>query len=121
MNDVLWPGANVSGVVMPDMLKPVPLTVATEMIALVSPVFFMLSAWVELWPDCTLPKEMLEGVAVSMAGVNPLPESAISMAFDPLTVSDIFPFAAPPVVGINTTPKVELWLGASVSGRLNPL
>jgi hypothetical protein len=46
LNDALCPGVSVNGVVIPDMLNPVPLTVAAEIVALTPPVFFTVSVWV---------------------------------------------------------------------------
>ena len=43
VNDVLCPGFNVTGGVMPEMLKPVPDTVAAEIVALVPPVLVTVS------------------------------------------------------------------------------
>ena len=45
LNEVLWPGVNVTGVLMPEMLKPVPATVTCEIVALSPPVFFTVSVW----------------------------------------------------------------------------
>jgi hypothetical protein len=46
LNDALCPGANVRGALIPDMLNPVPLTVAAEMVAVTPPVFFTVSVCV---------------------------------------------------------------------------
>ena len=43
VNDVLCPGFNVTGGVIPEMLKPVPDAVAAEMVALVPPVLVTVS------------------------------------------------------------------------------
>jgi hypothetical protein len=43
VNDVLCPGANVTGGVIPEMLNPVPAAVAAEIVALVPPVFVTVS------------------------------------------------------------------------------
>ena len=45
LNDALCPGVNVSGALIPEMLKPVPLTVAAEIVAFVLPVFCTVSVW----------------------------------------------------------------------------
>jgi hypothetical protein len=45
LNEVLWPGVKVSGVEIPEMLKPVPATVTCEMVAFSPPVFFTVSVW----------------------------------------------------------------------------
>jgi hypothetical protein len=46
LNDALCPGVNVNGVVIPDMLNPVPLTAAAEIVALAPPVFITVSVCV---------------------------------------------------------------------------
>jgi len=43
LKDALCPGVKVTGVVIPEMLKPVPETEACEMVALTPPVFFTVS------------------------------------------------------------------------------
>jgi hypothetical protein len=45
LNDTLCPGARVSGVVIPDKLNPVPLTVDPEIVTSVPPVFWTVSFW----------------------------------------------------------------------------
>jgi len=46
LNEVLCPGVNVSGVLIPDMLNPVPLAAEPEIVTLVPPVFCTVSVWV---------------------------------------------------------------------------
>jgi hypothetical protein len=48
VNDVLCPGANVTGVVIPETLKPVPDSATAEIVALVPPVFLIVSVWLEV-------------------------------------------------------------------------
>ena len=43
LNEALCPGVNVRGVVMPDMLNPLPLSVAAEIVMFEPPVFFRVS------------------------------------------------------------------------------
>jgi len=57
----LPPAARVYGKVKPLTLKPVPLTLAPEMIRLDPPEFDTVSACVWLLPTVTLPRFMLEG------------------------------------------------------------
>jgi hypothetical protein len=65
---------------------------------------------------------MLAGLADKAAGVTPVPERAKSTTvLDPLMASERLPLPAPADVGAKTTPKVVLWFGARVSGRLNPV
>ena len=50
VNVVLWPDVNVTGVVIPEMLNPVPDAATAEMVALVPPVFLIVSVWLEVCP-----------------------------------------------------------------------
>jgi hypothetical protein len=50
VNVALCPGVRVTGVLIPEMLNPVPVAVAAEIVALVPPVFVTVSAWLEFWP-----------------------------------------------------------------------
>ena len=43
MNVVLCPGVNVTGGVIPEMLNPVPVAATAEIVALVPPVFWIVS------------------------------------------------------------------------------
>jgi len=43
LNDVLCPGVNVTGGVIPEVLKPVPDAATAEIVVLEPPVFFMVS------------------------------------------------------------------------------
>lgn len=64
----------------------------------------------------------LVGLALSVPGDTPIPESEKSIAeADPLMVSPRVPLSGPAVVGVNTTEKVALWFGANVSGRVSPV
>lgn len=125
LKDTFCPGANVTGVVMPEMLKPVPETDACEIVALTPPTLFTVSVCVWFWPICTFVNVKLPGVALRIAGtvgVVPVPETAMSnVVLDPLMVIESVPLLAPATVGAKTTPNVVLWFGASVIGRLSPV
>jgi hypothetical protein len=43
LNEALCPGVNVRGAVMPDMLNPLPLSVAAEIVMFEPPLFFSVS------------------------------------------------------------------------------
>jgi hypothetical protein len=47
---VLCPAVNVTGGVIPDMLNPVPVAAAAEIVALVAPVFLIVSVWLDVCP-----------------------------------------------------------------------
>jgi hypothetical protein len=50
VNVALCPAANVTGGVIPEMVKPVPVAPTAEIVALVPPVFVTVSVWLEVWP-----------------------------------------------------------------------
>jgi hypothetical protein len=50
VNVALCPGVNVTGGVIPEMLNPVPVAATAEIVALVPPVFWIVSVWLELCP-----------------------------------------------------------------------
>ena len=45
----------------------------------------------------------------------------MSVEFEASDVTAIDPVALPPAVGAKTVPKVKLWPGLNVMGRLNPV
>ena len=51
---VLCPAVNVTGGVIPEMLNPVPVAATAEIVALVPPVFLIVSVWLELCPAVML-------------------------------------------------------------------
>src|SRR5271169_2278924 len=67
VNVVLCPAVNVTGGVIPDTLNPVPVAVTAEIVALVPPVFLIVSVWLELWPTVMFVYVKLVGDAVSTA------------------------------------------------------
>jgi hypothetical protein len=48
VNDVVCPGVNVTGGVIPETLNPVPDAATAEIVALVPPVFLIVSVWLEV-------------------------------------------------------------------------
>jgi hypothetical protein len=50
VNVALCPAVNVTGVVIPETLKPVPDAATAEIVALVPPVFLIVSVWLEVCP-----------------------------------------------------------------------
>ena len=47
---MLCPDVSVTGGVIPEMLNPVPETATAEIVALVPPVFLIVSVWLEVCP-----------------------------------------------------------------------
>lgn len=72
------PAGSVNGVVSPLVVKPVPLSVALEMVTLPVPPFFNCTDWVLLAPTGTLPNATLLGVAVNacVLAATPVPLSS---------------------------------------------
>ena len=65
VNDVLFPAANVSGVVSPLMLNSAPDAAACEIVKLATPLLVKVTVWVPVFPVGTEPKVTAEGLAPS--------------------------------------------------------
>ena len=69
-----------------------------------------------------MPNERLAGLADSVPGVTPVPDSGIlRLGFAPLDVTLMLPLVAPAVVGANITVNDALCPAVNVSGRVRPL
>jgi hypothetical protein len=121
VNDVLWPAVKVKGRDRPLKLNPVPLA-AAEMVRLDPPVLVSVSDKLVLLPTWTLPNARLEGFAVSVPWVTPVPESGmLRLGFEPLEVMLRLPLAAPLAVGEKSTVNDVLWPAVNVTGKGSPL
>jgi hypothetical protein len=120
LSDVLWPGVRVTGGVMPDMVKPVPLIVAAEIVVFTPPVFFNDTVWLGVWPTVTLVKVRLVGVGVTVAGATAVPlrgrDSDEFVAFD---VTVTLPLIVPVDCGAKVTVNEVVCPGVRVPG-VNP-
>ena len=68
------------------------------------PVLVSVSDRLELAPTCTLPNTRLEGLADSVPGVTPVPESEmVRLGFEPLEVTLTLPLPVPLAVGAKVT------------------
>lgn len=65
MNEVVPPGGSVSGRDNPLTLKPAPVTLEEEMVALELPVLVTVTVWLVLLPTITSLKSMLLGLALN--------------------------------------------------------
>jgi hypothetical protein len=65
VNVLTWPAVNVNGVVIPEMLNPVPAAVAEETVTLAVPPFVSVIVCVPVPPTATFPNAAVPGVAVS--------------------------------------------------------
>ena len=50
LNVVLCPAVSVTGGVIPEMMNPAPVSPTAEIVALVPPVFLIVSVWLEVCP-----------------------------------------------------------------------
>jgi hypothetical protein len=71
------PGLRVAGGFAPLMLNPVPLGVIDEMVSALPPEFDNVSERVLLDPVATLPKLRLAGLALTVPGATPVPDSVM--------------------------------------------
>jgi hypothetical protein len=118
----LCPAVSVTGVVIPLKLNPEPVIPTEEIVTLVPPVFVTLSDRDCLFPTVTLPKLRLVGLAPSVPGVTPVPDSGmVSVGFEALDVIVRLPLALPADDGVNETLKVALCPAVSVTGVVIPL
>jgi len=92
-------------------------------VALAPPVLVTVSDSDLLLPTCTLPKLKLDCVGARVAGVTPVPVSAMfSVGLEALLVMARLPLTVVAEPGVKTTLKVGLlWPGVSVKGKLRPL
>ena len=116
-----FPARIVIGALMPDILKPAPVTVADEIVKLADPPFDKVIVCELLVPVVTLPKAALEGVA-EICGWAPVPVSAMDKGeFDALLTSEMVPVALLLVVGANCAVNVEVCPALIVRGVASPL
>jgi hypothetical protein len=121
LNVVLSPAPKASGVVMPVLLKPAPVTVTAEMVTVALPPFVRVMVCELLVPVATLPNAVLVGVAAN-CGCVPVPFKVIVVGeFGALLTIEMLPLALPADVGANLALNVVLSPAPSVSGVLNPL
>jgi len=121
VNDMLCPGVKVPAE-NPETLNPVPDAAAAETVVFTPPVFVSVSVWLEVCPVVMFVYVMLVKLGVTTAGVAPVPDTEKStVLLIPVTVSEIVPLLPPAAVGANFTVKLVAWVGAKVSGKVNPL
>jgi hypothetical protein len=113
--------AMVTGVVIPVVLKPAPVTVTEEIVTVALPPLARLTVCELLVPVVTLPKAALLGVAFNCACV-PVPLSAM-VAGEPgaLLAIAMLPVAAPAELGVKRAENEALLPALIVIGMLAPL
>ena len=115
------PAPNASGVLSPLMLKPVPDTVACEIVTVADPEFVNVNVWLPLLPTATDPKFSLDGLAPSWPAI-PVPDNAI-VAGEPgaLLTIEIPPVTLPTADGENFAVNEALLPALIVIGIVAPL
>ncbi len=122
LNVRLCPGLKVAGGFTPLMVYPVPLGVIEEIVSELPPELDSVSERVLVEPVATLPKLKLAGLAVTVPGETPVPESAMfSGELEPLLTIARVPETLPAAVGENFTETVALWFAFKVVGKVRPL
>src|ERR1700733_4011382 len=121
LNVVLNPAPNVTGVVIPVVLKPAPVTVTAETVPVALPPFVRVMVCELFVPVATLPNAALVGVAASCACV-PVPLKLIVVGeFGALLTIEMLPLTLPADVGANFALNVVLNPAPSVSGVAIPV
>jgi hypothetical protein len=121
LNEVLCPGVRVTGVVIPEMLKPVPEAFTCEMVTLSPPVFCTVSVWLRVWSTVTLVNVRLVGFAVNVPAVTAVPLSPTpSDGFEAFEVTATLPLALPADAGAKVTLNEVLCPGVRVTGVVIP-
>src|SRR5580698_962588 len=121
LNVVLNPAPNVSGAVVPVVLKPVPAAVTAEIVTVALPPFVRVMVCELFVPVATLPNATLVGVAASCACV-PVPLKLIVVGeFGALLTIEMLPLALPADVGANLALNVVLNPAPNVSGAVIPV
>jgi hypothetical protein len=122
LNDVDCPAARLIGIVIPLVLKPVPVALICEIETLEFPVLEIVTLCVALDPVARLPKFSDVGDAESWSVVaTPVPPSAItSDEFGALLISVMLPEAVPAVAGAKPMLNAEEPPAGTESGRTSP-
>jgi hypothetical protein len=118
----LWPAVRVVGRVKPLELKPVPVTVACEIVTLDWPELFRVAVSVCWLPTCNGPKAKLDGFDVSEPAATPVPaRGRLRVGVEALLVTLKVPNAFPVACGAKFTVNVALWPAVRASGKVGPL
>jgi hypothetical protein len=120
---VLWLAARVNGVERPTAVKPAPVALTAEIVALALPLFVKVMVCWPLLPTDTLPNATLPGLALKVELVEtPLP-TMLTVCGDvgALSVNVMLPVAAPVAVGANCTLNESDCPPVSVFGNDSPL
>lgn len=120
-NVVELPAAMVTGVVMPVVLKPVPVTVTDEIVTAALPPFVRLMLCELLVPVVTLPNGAVVGVAPNCGCVADPLTAIVSGELGEVLTIEMLPLKVPADVGAYCALNVVLNPAPRVSGVLNPL
>lgn len=98
--ETLWLGASVAGRVGPLIVNPVPLVESWEIVKSEPPGLVNVPLTVWLFPTCTLPKLILDGLTASWPGFTAVPVNVIVVeGSGALLASVIVPWLFPAAVG----------------------
>ena len=104
------------------MPNALPVTETPEMLTLAPPELLRVSVRLLVLPIWTLPKLRFAGLADKVPGDTPVPDRpTLTVAFDALLVTAMFPVIVPVELGANLTLKLVLCPLVSVMGKLMPL
>jgi hypothetical protein len=119
----LWLAARVKGVESPSAVKPLPVALTAEIVALVFPLFVSVIVCWPLLPTDTLPNATLPGLAPKVELVEtPLPTKVtVCGEVGALSVNVMLPVAAPAAVGANCTLNESDCPPVRVFGKDSPL
>lgn len=119
----LWLAARVTGVESPTAVKPAPVALTAEIVALVLPLFVKVMVCWPLLPTDTFPNATLPGLAVNVELVDtPLPTKVtVCGEVGALSVNVMLPVAAPAAAGANCTLKESDCPPVRVFGKESPL
>ncbi len=120
LNVAVFPAATVSGALNPELLKPVPVTAACEIIRLALPPFETVTVCELLLPTTTFPNAALDGATAICACV-PVPLNAIAMgAPGALLANEMLPLVPPADDGVKLAENPTLWPALNVVGVDSP-
>jgi hypothetical protein len=123
-NVTVWVGFNVTGKLLPTIVKPVPVIAAELTVTGAVPVDVSVSDCVVAVFTVTLPKLKLPALTVNCGlGAAILVPPRVTCAVEPVDESLVIvicPLADPVAVGKNCTCSVTVWVRFSVTGKLPP-
>jgi hypothetical protein len=120
VNVLVWPAANVSGVVSPLIPKPTPETLAWDIVTVAVPPFVNVTVCDPVLPTRTFPKATVPGFAVNWP-CTPVPVAAtVVVEVGALLVMAMLPVEAPAPLGAKFAANEDDCPAAIETGNANP-